>query len=158
MKTLTAMIGTLTISLVFANSGFGQDRTKDLAVLNDLYAGSVKFRIDRDDRLIADLFDDSGHFREDAVYIEFLDPDLFAFSPEENAVVLKCRDDQGQCIEKEVFKLNVIRRTGRSALPAPADDASGRKAIALLQQLVRGVQLARTSETDETRARPNRNK
>ena len=156
MKTPMMIAGLSLCIGTFASEAMAQGRAEDLRSLDDLFAGTVKFRIDRDERLVADLFDEGGHYREDVVYIEYLDPEAFIFSPEESAVVLKCGDANPQCIEKEVFKSNVIRHTGRSTLPVPPGDPEGARAIELLRQLVRGVQLAQAERTNETPGRPKR--
>ena len=64
-----------------------------LQELNALYGGSVRFKIDQENRFVADLFDHTGHFRQDMVYIEFLDPAGFKYSAEEAAVVMTCASD-----------------------------------------------------------------
>lgn len=130
--------------------------TTILQELNALYNGSVRFKIDQEDRLVADLFDHTGHFRQDVVYIEFLDPNGFKFSEEESAVVMTCASDHANCIEKEVFRMNVIRHTGRSVFPAAAGDADGAKAIGLLAALVSEAQQEIARKAAETHARPQR--
>lgn len=127
-----------------------------LQELNALYGGSVRFKIDQEDRLVTDLFDHTGHFRQDVVYIEFLDTAGFKYSEEEAALVLTCASDHANCIEKEVFRMNVIRHTGRSVLPVPAGDAEGSRAIGLLVALVGEAQQAIAQKAAETHARPQR--
>lgn len=127
-----------------------------LQELNALYEGAVRFRLDQEDRLVADLFDRTGHFRQDVVYIEFLDPNGFKFSEEESAVVMTCASDHANCIEKEVFRMNVIRHTGRSVFPVAAGDADGARAIGLLAALVSEAQQEIARKAAETHARPQR--
>lgn len=127
-----------------------------LQELNALYEGTVRFRLDQEDRLVADLFDRTGHFRQDVVYVEFLDPDGFKFSEEESAVVMTCASDHANCIEKEVFRMNVIRHTGRSVFPVAAGDADGARAIGLLAALVSEAQQEIARKAAETHARPQR--
>lgn len=127
-----------------------------LQELNALYGGSVRFKIDQEDRLVADLFDHTGHFRQDVVYIEFLDTAGFKYSEEEAAVVMTCASDHANCIEKEVFRMNVIRHTGRSVLPVAAGDRDGAQAIGLLSALVSEAQHAIALKEAETHARPQR--
>ena len=134
------------------------DRQQLLTELNMLYRGEVKFRIDKEDRLVADFFDASGHFRQDAVYIEFLDSTGFRFNAEENAVVMNCNAANANCIEKEIFKLNVIRHTGRSNFPVPAGDDEGRNTITVLGRLVGSAQAYIARVAAETHARPVRKK
>lgn len=108
--------------------------------LNTAFAGKVIFKIDRQHRLVADFFDDGNRFRQDIAPLVELDPDGVSFSPEEDAVVLKCFSEKGQCFTKEIFKLDVVRLTGRSTLPRPSDDPGGARTIAILQDLVRTAQ------------------
>ncbi|MBK8338528.1 MAG: hypothetical protein IPK99_00230 [Flavobacteriales bacterium] len=146
----------LLIAVVPSNA---QDQRQPLlAELNTLYRGEVKFRIDKDDRLVADFFDASGHFRQDAVYIEYLDSTGFRFNAEENAVVMNCNAANANCIEKEIFKLNVIRHTGRSNFPVPRGDSEGRNTITTLGRLVGQVQVEMARVAAETHARPMRKK
>lgn len=108
----------------------------DLAAVNTYFAGKVTFTIDRQDRLIADHFDATGRFREDVVYVEFLQPEAFAFTAEESSVMMKCTEDHARCIDKELFKTRTISHTGRMNLPVMDDDADGAHALALLNKLV----------------------
>jgi len=132
-----------------------QDLDADLAAANDLFKGQVRFKVDQKDRLIADFFDGSGHYRQDVVYLEFLAPDAFAYNAEEQVVMLRCSDSHAQCIDKELFKLNTIRHSGRMILPVPAGDPEGAKAITLLADLVRHAQASLTA-SDETKSGPAR--
>jgi hypothetical protein len=132
-----------------------QDLDADLAAANDLFKGQVRFKVDQKDRLIADFFDASGHYRQDVVYLEFLAPDAFAYNAEEQVVMLRCTDAHAQCIDKELFNLNTIRHSGRMNLPVPAGDPEGAKAIVLLMDLVRHAQAALTA-LDETKSGPAR--
>ena len=132
-----------------------QDMDADLAATNDLFKGQVRFKVDQKDRLIADFFDGSGHYRQDVVYLEFLAPDAFAYNAEEQVVMLRCTDAHAQCIDKELFKLNTIRHSGRMNLPVPAGDPEGAKAVKLLADLVRHAQASLTA-SDETKSGPAR--
>jgi len=153
MRTWTAPL--LLITLV---STAQEQRQNMLAELNAIYRGDVKFHIDKDDRLVADFFDASGHFRQDAVYIQYLDSTGFRYNAEENAVVMNCNAANANCIEKEIFQLNAIRHTGRSNFPVPPADSEGRNAIATLGRLVGQVQLELVRLAAETHARPARKK
>jgi len=142
--------------LAFCNAPvMAQDLDADLAAANDLFKGQVRFKVDQKDRLIADFFDGSGHYRQDVVYLEFLAPDAFAYNGEEQVVMLRCTDTNAQCIDKELFKLNTIRHSGRMNLPVPAGDPEGANAIKLLADLVRHAQAALTA-LDETKSGPAR--
>jgi hypothetical protein len=112
----------------------------DLEAVNTHFAGLARFAIDKQDRLVVDLFQDGARYRQDVVYVEFLDPAAFAFVAEEQAVVLKCADGHARCIDKEILKLDTISHTGRTNLPLPANDADGAQALALLGKLVRDKQ------------------
>ncbi|MBS1581153.1 MAG: hypothetical protein JST66_03030 [Bacteroidetes bacterium] len=130
----------------------------DLEAVNGHFHGIAGFTIDREERLVVDLYDGGARYRQDVVYVEFLDPAAFAFSPEENVVMLKCTDEHGRCIDKELFKLNTISHTGRMNLPVPAGDPGGTQALALLGKLVRDKQMALrapSAETDRRRSRSN---
>jgi hypothetical protein len=134
-----------------------QDTAADLARVNDLFNGQVRFKIDKRDRLIADFFDATGHFRQDVVYVEFLAPEAFAFNADEQVVMLRCKDDQAQCIDKEVFKLNTIRHMGRMNLPLVPGDLEGKKAIEALTSLVRNAQAALTALHETKSGVPRKN-
>lgn len=125
-------------------AGQAQGVDADLAKVNELFGGRVKFRIDRDDRLVADIHGAQGLVRQDVAYVEFLDADAVGYSDEEQAVVLKCKAADAQCIDKEIFKLNTIRHTGRSVLQiAPTEKEA---AIAALSTLIRSAQEAQAAE------------
>ena len=112
-------------------------QTPPVEPVNTAFAGKVIFKIDRHHRLVADFFDHGNRFRQDIAPLVELDPDRVSFSPEEDVIVLKCLSDKGQCFTKEIFKLDVVRLTGRSTLPRPSDDAGGERTIAILQDLIR---------------------
>ncbi len=145
-------------ALLFTLLASAQPEVAPLGELNTLYDGAVRFRVDREDRLIVDLFDESGHIRQDVAYIEHLAADGFRFSTEEAVVVMGCGADNPNCISKEVFRMNVIRHTGRSIVPLAAGDPGGTRAIALLSALVAGSQEAIARRDAETHARPQRRK
>lgn len=128
---------------------------QDLQALNELHQGRLKFRVDKEDRLVIDHFDGSGHFRQDLVYIEFLDTATFVFDTDEQAIMLACRIDQANCMGKELFRMNTIRRTGRANLPTVASDPEGAHTIALLRSIVRAT-VQRQVLQIETGGRPTR--
>jgi uncharacterized protein YciU (UPF0263 family) len=133
----------LSILLVLSTTvGQAQDLRSDLAGANALFDGVIRFKLDKDDRLIADFFDGSTHYRQDVVFVEYLAPETFAYNAEEQVVMLRCKDEQAQCIDKELFKLNTIRHTGRMNLPVPNGDPQGERSIAILADLVRHAQAA----------------
>ncbi|MFZ1687450.1 MAG: hypothetical protein WAU70_08520 [Flavobacteriales bacterium] len=134
-----------TITLVSV-AGQAQTVDQDMAIANELFAGRVKFHIDREDRLIADIFGEQGLVRQDVAYVDMLDPAAVGYSDEEQAVVLKCKATEAQCIDKEIFKLNAIRHTGRSVLQIAPDKKDG--AIAALSALIRSAQEAMAAERD----------
>ena len=128
------------IGLLTSARSQAQDTQAGLAHVNELFGGQVRFKIDKRDRLVADFFDQSGHYRQDVVYLKFLDTEAFSFNAEEQVVMLRCADGHAQCIDKEVFKLNTIRHMGRMNLPLPEGDPDGSKAIAALAELIRQAQ------------------
>lgn len=132
-----------TIALIPA-VGHSQNVDASLAEANALFEGHVKFRIDRDYRFIADIYGEQGLVRQDVAYVEFLDATAVSYSDEEQAVVIKCQAAEAQCIDKEIFKLNTIRHTGRSVLQiAPGSKDA---ALAALSKLIRAGQEALAAE------------
>ncbi|MBL0126906.1 MAG: hypothetical protein IPP83_05480 [Flavobacteriales bacterium] len=149
---------TLTFALaLFTIAAFAQGQTPELDALNGLYAGTVRFKIDRDRQLVIDQFDAKGLFRQDIVPIEYIDPASMHFSAEEDAVILGCIAAQGQCFSKEIFKLNAIRRTGRCNLPPPSTDPLGEAMIQALRDLV-DAEKQRMAAAGETRQGASRMK
>lgn len=144
------------IGLLTSARSQAQETQAGLAQVNELFAGQVRFKIYKRDRLVADFFDQSGHYRQDVVYLEFLDTEAISFNAEEQVVMLRCADGHAQCIDKEVFKLNTIRHMGRMNLPLPAGDPDGSKAIAALALLIGQAQAAITAvETKSSDPRKN---
>lgn len=109
----------------------------DLKALDAHFQGLVHFDVDREDRLVVDLFNNGQQVRRDMVYLEFLDTTAIAYNEEEGLLLLRCNNEHAQCIDKEVMKTGAVSRTGRSGFPAPNGDDKGEKAIALLRRLVR---------------------
>lgn len=152
----TSLLTFALIGLLATTGTRAQETQAGLARVNELFGGQVRFKIDKRDRLVADFFDQSGHYRQDVVYVEFLAPKAFAFNAEEQVVMLRCADAHAQCIDKEVFKLNTIRHMGRMNLPLPADDPDGSKAITALADLIRQAQAELAAvETKSTDPRKN---
>lgn len=108
----------------------------DLAALNGAFAPTVTFRTDKQHRLIMDFHENGVRFRQDIVFPADLDPASIAYSPEEDGIALKCRQDRAQCISKEIFKLDVVRITSRVTVPRPVQDPSGEHGVALFKALV----------------------
>ncbi|MBK7382862.1 MAG: hypothetical protein IPI81_05930 [Flavobacteriales bacterium] len=149
---------TLTFALaLFTIAAFAQGQTPELDALNGLYAGTVKFKIDRDRQLVIDQFDAKGLFRQDIVPIEFIDPASMHISTEEDAMILGCISTQAQCFNKEIFKLNTIRRTGRCDLPRPAADPSGEAFMQAMRDLI-DAEKQRMAAAGETRQGTSRMK
>lgn len=152
----TSLLPFALIGLLATTGTRAQETQAGLARVNELFGGQVRFKIDKRDRLVADFFDQSGHYRQDVVYVEFLAPKAFAFNAEEQVVMLRCADAHAQCIDKEVFKLNTIRHMGRMNLPLPASDPDGSKAITALADLIRQAQAELAAvETKSTDPRKN---
>lgn len=125
-------------------------QSPSLDPVNEAFAGNVTFKIDKQQRLVADFIADGNRFRQDIAPLAELDPDAVSFSPEEDAVVLKCLAEKKQCFSKEIFKLDVVRLSGRSTLPRPIDDAGGERTIAILQELIRSSRTELVQAQDET--------
>jgi hypothetical protein len=130
-----------------------KDIQADLAAVNAHLKGSAEFDLDRNDRLTIDLFENGQHYRRDQVYVEFLAPERFAYSEEEMIVMLRCMDDNAQCIDKELKKTGTIGRTGRTSLVPPAGDAQGAITLALISKLIQDVKAMQ--ERTGTRPRPS---
>lgn len=129
-----------------------------LAAVNGIFTGTAQVRLDKQQRLVIDFFEGSNRFRQDLVPIAQLDPAAVSFSPEEDAVVIGCLAEHGQCIDKEIFKLNTIRRTGRSNLPRPTNDPDGASAISALKELITTAHEQLAAVPNETRERTTRRK
>lgn len=123
----------------------------DLKALNAHFNGAVVFKIDRQDRLVAELNDASGTYRRDMAYLETLDPAAFAYNAEEQVVMVRCSTEHAKCIDKELIKSGAIVPSGRMSLPVPLGDANGVEALALLGKLVRDEQLALRGEGTGTK-------
>lgn len=149
----------LIVLLVLTASRGSMAQTIDerLAAVNTVFAGSVQMQIDRQDRLVIDYFEGSNRFRQDVVPVIHLDSAI-AFSREEDAVVVPCLAAHGQCIDKEIIKLNTIRPTGRSNLPRPPNDPEGARAIAALKALITAAHAELAQMPNETRERVPRRK
>lgn len=151
--TITTLLILLTIPSLWA-----QTLDERIAAVNAVFAGSVQLRTDKQHRLVIDFYNGSDRFRQDMVAIAHLDSSAVSYSVEEDAVVIRCLTAHDQCIEKEIFKLNTLRHTGRSNLPRPPDDVNGERAISALRQLLITAQEELAATPDETRERTIRKK
>lgn len=144
------------LSLCFASAAFlgsAQSMTDALAEVNAVFGGSVQVKLDRRQQLVFDLYDASGRFRQDIVLPADLDTSSIHFSLEEDAIIMGCRADKPQCISKEIFKLNVVRLTGRSNLPRPPEDRDGQATANALKQLIAVAEAQLAALGGETRPR-----
>jgi len=148
----------LLLTLLTAPVLCAQTLDERIASVNAVFAGGVQFRMDKQHRLVIDVYKGSDRSRQDLVAPEKLDALSVSFSPEEDAVVIGCLAAHGHCIDKEIFKLNTIRHTGRSNLPRPPDDVNGERAIGALKELIITAQEALATTPDETRERTVRRK
>lgn len=130
----------LSTSLLLATAGQAQDVDAKLKDLNTILDGGAKVRIDRNDRLIIDVFANGELVRQDIAYMDYLSPEGVTYNSEEQALVLTCKAEEPQCIDKEVFKHNTIKHTGRSTLLMPPD--TGARAVEALRALLH-AELAR---------------
>ncbi len=142
------------LALILCNTVFAQK--PDLVPLNAGFAGTVVFKLDKNDRLVMDHFDQGGRIRQDIVRIEDLDPQAVTFSAEEQAVALKCLPEKAQCISKEIFKLDVLRLTSRVTMPVAPDDPDGTHSIQLLHALISTTNGAGAQADAETPTRTTR--
>ena len=113
MKTLKyfSIIGFLVLGTqMFAQSNVMKSILNEL---NGAYAGSYRFSVNGEQQLEIDFFNGSGHFRQDIVYLDFLDPEMVTYNSDENAVAIRCAKEGDKCIDKEIYKLDVIRFSSR---------------------------------------------
>lgn len=151
----TSLIALLMVMAVTRSAA--QTIDEHLAAVNTAFAGSVRLQLDRQDRMVIDYYEGSNRFRQDVVPVIHLDSTI-TYSPEEDAIVIACLQARGQCIDKEIFKLNTIRPTGRSNLPRPADDPEGARTIGALRDLITAAHAELAQVPEETRERVVRRK
>ncbi|MBK9176666.1 MAG: hypothetical protein IPM46_10105 [Flavobacteriales bacterium] len=72
-----------------------QSPEAQLASLDSLFGGTVRFKFDKRHQLLIDYYDASGRFRQDIVPLEQMDADLVSFSLEEDAVIIRCKAEHG---------------------------------------------------------------
>lgn len=124
----------------------------DLSALNTAYSGVLTFKLDKSHRLVIDHFDEGQRFRQDLVALEDIDPEQATYSVEERAIALKCKAHKAQCFTKEIFKLDVVRKTSRLTIPVIEDDPEGQRGLALLGAMLRDTDVA--DHSAETNDRP----
>ncbi len=161
MKHLLLPALLLTTTCTFAQSTaeeLAASATTDLARLNEHFAGAVKFRVDKHQRLVADYMNGGSVYRTDIAHFDFLDAGTCAFDQEEKLLVIQCQDPRSKCIDKEVRKTGTVSPTGRMNLPLPAHDPTGTKARELLVKLVETKQNEELTRLAETNTRTERSK
>lgn len=121
-------------------------QTDALDRANALFAGSAVLRIGPGQQLIIDRWDASGRCRQDAAPMQALDPEAIRFSPEDDAVVLRCRAGQERCIRSELFKLSSVKRASSCAMPRPPGDTGAQATVEALRALL-AEQAALAAET-----------
>ncbi len=140
--------------VAFSQPSLAQDAEGALAGLNALYAGHVRFSFSGPDRLQVEFRDAKGLSRVDLMALDDLDPERIAYSLEEDAVVLACREPGGRCIESECFTQNTVRLTARTTLPRALDDNGAAQAMDALRLII-GAGLEHLAETRSTFGRKN---
>ena len=135
MKTLK-YVTMISFALIGANVLAQSNDTKVLLnELNGQYAGTYRFSVNGEDQLEIDFFNSSGHFRQDVVYLDFLDAEMVTYNSEEKAVAIRCSNAGEKCIDKEIFKLDVIRHSSRINLKEESS-AQAENTMALLQKII----------------------
>ncbi len=121
---------------LFAGTGVAAQCSDQLALLNTAFKGLSSFKVDKHGNLVIDHFDAGIRTRQDVAPLADLDPATMAYTPNEDALVLRCRTDRGHCFSKEVFKLNLTARAGSMALARPTGPVHGERVLSVLQELV----------------------
>lgn len=135
MKTLKyfSIVGLLILGTnVFAQSN---DMKSILNELNGSYDGSYRFSVNGEKQLEIDFFNSSGHFRQDVVYLDFLDPEMVTYNSDENAVTIRCAKEGDKCIDKEIYKLDIIRHSSRINLKEESP-TQAENTMALLKKII----------------------
>lgn len=135
MKTLKyfSILGFLILAAnVFAQSN---EMKSFLNELNGSNAGSYRFSVNGDQQLEIDFFNGSVHFRQDVVYLDFLDPEMVTYNFGEKAVAIRCSNANEKCIDKEIFKLDAIRRSSRIHLKEE-NSVQAENTMALLKKII----------------------
>lgn len=126
-------IAAVAIVCLCATNGRAQSPTE---ALNGLFAGSVRFRTDGQDRVVIDFHDRGGRYRQDKALLAHIDPASIRFDPEQDALLMGCRKGHERCFTKEVFKLSAIRSTSAIQLPRPPEDPGGAATAGALRALI----------------------
>lgn len=126
-------LAAIAIMCLCTTSGRTQSPTD---ALNGLFAGSVRFRIDDQDRVVIDFLDRGGRYRQDQAPLAHIDPATIRFDPEQDALLMGCRTGHERCFTKEVFRLSAIRSTSWIQLPRPPEDPAGAATAEALRALL----------------------
>ena len=132
--------------------------TAELVALNSHFNGSVKFRIDKQQRLVADYIQGGNTYRTDMAYVDFLDAGTCAYDAEQKSLILQCQDPRSKCIETEMRKPNSSSTVSHMSLPLPSNDPTGEKARKLLAGFVETKQNEGLMRLAETNTRSTGNK
>lgn len=76
--------------------------TETLTYLNEKFKGKYVFDV-KAGQLTLDCYNNGTKIRQDKVYISDLNPLSLTYSEEEKAVILKCLDDKGDCIDRRLL-------------------------------------------------------
>lgn len=137
-NTVTMKTGILALVLLASTFGYSQhEEAMHLACneLNGIYAGTYRFHVNGEGQLEVEFYNEDGNFRQDMVYIDFLSPEKITYNAEEQAVSIRCAEKGEKCIDKEIFKLDVVRQSSRINIKQ-ADAGEAAKTIDLLIGLV----------------------
>ena len=126
---LRATVTTVLISICFLY-GFGQDRILDedytVEYINQRLKSKCQLKLQRKDFLV-EFYEDNELVRIDHVFPETIDPEGIYYSEDEGALILRCFEGAGRCIERSILKLD--RRMGYDRCNLTADctdqDCSG---------------------------------
>ncbi len=132
--------------------------TAELVALNAHFNGAVKFRIDKQQRLVADYIQGGSTYRTDMAYVDFLDASTCAYNAEQKSLVLQCQDPRSKCIETEMRKPSASSSVSQMSLPLPSNDPTGEKARQLLAGFVETKQNEGLMRLAETNTRSNSTK
>lgn len=120
--------------------------------LSDHFHGTARFTVDKQERLVVDLFERNEAVRRDMVSLDQLDS-IVQFSSEERMIMLQCKSGQDGCVDKEMIRSGAISRTGRITIPVPGNDPDGTRSIDILQRFIRSKAAIRPTVPSGTRKR-----
>lgn len=128
-------------SIISSTCLFAQSEEMHLACrdLNTIFAGSYRFHVNNEQQLEVEFYNESGNYRQDMVYLDFLDPEHVTYNSDEKAVSIRCAEDGEKCIDKEIYKLDVVRHSSRINMKQP-DMAQAERSIELIKQIILGHQ------------------